>query len=318
MSKKDKLHWCFNPFRIDETTTYYQNFFFLLWGIVFPMVVIFLLGLGSYLELGPLEFSWDQKGYDFFFDFYRFPIYLLPSVGVLGVTIARMHASKVRERGLQIAERKNDFDRRFKHEEEFEKYMGSSKPVSFDFYKDFEEFSIRSSASRGYYRQYFMLNITKVVDYTPSIQTFEGVFSTLNYKFKSAFRRLGEAVNVGVSEGEVLLICDELLSVLSDRFGCVLCYEGYEHKAHEISSDLWWDDRFWDALWFASVNSISRYMRFMEQESDLDERYALMKKLSGGKAGNPLEKLRDENGKVALFEEIEKQISDSGMAKLNM
>lgn len=164
-----KPKWCKNPFKIDDSVPFHHNWSFWGWAIVLPSMIILGLGSGSYQEAGPLCFSWNQSGYDFFLTFYKFPLWFLPSIPLIGLTIARMHGSKQRDVAIKESTRKNDFDMLFKHMEEFNSFLADTK---YDVDKLIDPLysvaiRVRPHHSHSSYHLYFPNNITSPVDMCP-------------------------------------------------------------------------------------------------------------------------------------------------------
>lgn len=116
---------------IDERAPFYDQITF--------RVVICLTGLAILLSIGVLfcgsdspwdrGVNWSASGFKEALILFSFPLKVLVMGAATAVMVSRFHRSKQFSENMKITESKNDFDRRFKHEEEFLKFIGSLKPV---------------------------------------------------------------------------------------------------------------------------------------------------------------------------------------------
>ena len=73
----------------------------------------------------------DVTGFKNLFEILKIPLYLASLSIASGIMVARFHRSKQFKRNMEITEAKNNFDRRFKHEEEFGRFISKVENLAF-------------------------------------------------------------------------------------------------------------------------------------------------------------------------------------------
>lgn len=140
---------------VDATIPFYRNRIFK-WALGVPLAfsvvsaIALFFGSDSPADRGGLL---TAQGYQNALVLFAFPLYLITVSGFLGIMVARFHRSKQfkasldktdqallkSEESIALTTAKNDFDRRFKHEEEFLKHIdrldvsGPSNPFTFKY-----------------------------------------------------------------------------------------------------------------------------------------------------------------------------------------
>lgn len=111
---------------IDENKSFQNNWSFWVW-LVMPFAAAIILAWWGFPKGVPLGLNMSPDGYENFVTYFKFPMGVLSLMIVTGVMIARMHGSKQRDSMIKNSEAMNDFDRRFKHKDEFLLYVAGMK-----------------------------------------------------------------------------------------------------------------------------------------------------------------------------------------------
>lgn len=105
-------------FRINAEKPFHLNVSFWAW-MALPLFVSVYLGWPLAKHINWVR---AEPTYSFFLELYKLPLWVASFIIVLGIMNARMHSSKQQDRAIRVSKVKNDFDLRFKHEEEFKKF----------------------------------------------------------------------------------------------------------------------------------------------------------------------------------------------------
>lgn len=113
-------------FSIIVNRPFYKNRSF--YALLFvPVAMVFFVccqqAFGSEQGLGRCC-SYNTEAFDRFFELMRAPLIFTSFATGVAIMYARFHQSAQFNKNIEVMEAKNDFDRRFKHEEEFLKYLG--------------------------------------------------------------------------------------------------------------------------------------------------------------------------------------------------
>lgn len=105
---------------IHESKPLQQNFIFWL-ATISPFFIAFLLSI-PLLTKG-LIFDFSTDGYKYFFECFKFPLWVLSSSLIFGVMVGRFHGSAQRAATLIATKEQNNFSNYLNHRDHFQKYM---------------------------------------------------------------------------------------------------------------------------------------------------------------------------------------------------
>lgn len=125
----DKVKWWQHIYFINEDKPFQDNRVFWVW-LCIPLISAIYLGVKGFPEGVPIRINFSPDGYWNFLDYFKLPLGILSLTLVTGVMIARMHGSKQRDKAIRVSERKNNFDMRFKHEDQFILYLSKLSKVT--------------------------------------------------------------------------------------------------------------------------------------------------------------------------------------------
>lgn len=155
-------------FKLDSRVPFYRHKVFS-WALRVP----FYLSMGTVLLLfagddspGYKDISLTASGFSELMRLFSMPMYLLALMGASGIMVARFHRSKQLSESLIEAERKNNFDMRFRHEEEFGGFVEKLPSYEFDVKKG-QVKRVALLPGRALYRSIFSEN-TQALNRTTS------------------------------------------------------------------------------------------------------------------------------------------------------
>lgn len=249
--------------RLDESKSIYAHKMF--WAlVVLPILAGVLLSVWFVISLDWV-FDPSPKGFDWIADKYKAPAFLITLAGLFSIAYGRLHNSKVQaarlvqfEKSLYNSEeaqkltaesirqskeafeetqRKNDFDIRFKHEEEFLKYIeriGSHTMLVFG-----QRVTISITPTANLYKTLFPDNSIKANDvYIRSnvlSDTRQRVIRNIDRWFDNALR---QKTAKGIFE---------LISALDSKYFINIKIDG-KNLTSDNHNNVVYDFRFWDDL----------------------------------------------------------------------